>query len=256
MTDSDIPIPDSVPSPSAFGRSAAPPQLDERLSLVASYVRAGCRVADVGTDHAYLPVWLVRAGICPSAVATDVRSGPMAHAAQTVATAGLEGRIAVRLGNGLACVSAQEVDDIVIAGMGGETMIDILQAAPWVKNGRYHLILQPMTKAELLHEYLLCSGWALLNERVADDGRHLYPVILAEYHPALASYQAQRPAAFLRGAVRESDGAASVAYLQKQRQRLLSVAEALTRANRCREAAHYRELAKAIVSDNDDIHSP
>ena len=149
--------------------------LDKRLSAVAALVRQGSRLADIGTDHAYLPVHLVQAGVCPSAIASDIGAGPLDAARRTVTENGLTSEIALRLGDGLATVSAGEVEDIAIAGMGGETIVMILEAAPWVQNEGIRLILQPMTRAEDLRRWLLHNGFSVLEEHLIIDGRHLYP---------------------------------------------------------------------------------
>ena len=155
--------------------------LDKRLSAVAALVRQGSRLADIGTDHAYLPVHLVQAGVCPSAIASDIGAGPLDAARRTVTENGLTSEIALRLGNGLATVSAGEVEDIAIAGMGGETIVMILEAAPWVQNEGIRLILQPMTRAEDLRRWLLHNGFSILEEHLIRDKHHLYPVLAAEY---------------------------------------------------------------------------
>ena len=158
--------------------------LDKRLSAVASLVRPGSRLADIGTDHAYLPVHLVQAGVCPSAIASDIGAGPLDAARRTVTENGLTSEIALRLGDGLSTVSADEVDDIAIAGMGGETIAAILEAVTYVKDRRLRLILQPMTRAEDLRRWLLHNGFSILEEHLIIDGRHLYPVMAAEYTAA------------------------------------------------------------------------
>ena len=158
--------------------------LDKRLSAVAALVRQGSRLADIGTDHAYLPVHLVQAGVCPSAIASDIGSGPLDAARRTVTENELTSQIALRLGDGLATVSADEIEDIAIAGMGGETIAAILEAAPWVQDRRLRLILQPMTRAEDLRRWLLQNGFAVIEEHLITDGRHLYPVLAAEYTAA------------------------------------------------------------------------
>lgn len=155
--------------------------LDKRLGTAAALVRHGARVADIGTDHAYLPVYLVQTGVCPSAIASDIGKGPLEAARHTVTAAGLTDTISLRLGDGLAGIAPDEVDDIVIAGMGGETIAAILQAAPWVKNPTLRLILQPMTRAEDLRRFLLTNGFSVLQERLIQDSRHLYPVLAAVY---------------------------------------------------------------------------
>ena len=155
--------------------------LDKRLSAVAALVRQGSRLADIGTDHAYLPVYLVQAGVCPSAIASDIGEGPLEAARRTVTENGLTSEIALRLGDGLSTVTDQEVDDVAIAGMGGETIAAILEAAPWVQNAGIRLILQPMTRAEDLRRWLLTNGFTVLEEHLIRDKHHLYPVLAAEY---------------------------------------------------------------------------
>lgn len=159
-------------------------QLDKRLSAVAALVRHGSRLADIGTDHAYLPVYLVQTGHCPSAIASDIGAGPLEAARHTVTAAALESKIALRLGDGLSTVAAAEVDDIAIAGMGGETIAAILETAPFVRDDRLRLILQPMTRAEDLRRWLLNNGFTVREEHLVRDKRHLYPVLAAEYTAA------------------------------------------------------------------------
>lgn len=155
--------------------------LDNRLHTVAEMVRQGSRVADIGTDHAHLPVWLVQNGKCPFAIASDIVPGPVAAAINTVNKSGESERVSVRLGDGLSTVLPDEVDDIVIAGMGGETIAAILQAALWVQNSRYRLILQPMTRAEVLRRYLWDTGFDIFSETPVQEGKHWYTVLSVGY---------------------------------------------------------------------------
>ena len=116
-------------------------RLKPRLQTAADMVRIGSRVADIGTDHAYLPASLILSGKIPSAVAADLRKGPLENAEETVRNNHIEDRVQLRLSDGLKCVSPDEADDIVIAGMGGILISEILTAAEWVRNPRYKLIL-------------------------------------------------------------------------------------------------------------------
>lgn len=231
--------------PSKFTEGSLSMHLDTRLSLIASLVRKGSRVADIGTDHAYLPAFLVERGICPSAIASDVRRGPADRASQTVSGAGLSGRISVRLGNGLQPVLPGEADDIVIAGMGGETIASILDGAPWIKDARYRLILQPMTKPEILREYLLTHDCTLTEEHVAYNGDHSYLVICAGYDPAAAASQRNRPAVYYRGILDKEEGRA---YLAKLYRRLRLVADAQRRAGRILEAEKLEAIGAAVIA--------
>ena len=144
-------------------------------------MRPQTRLADVGTDHAHLPVALIEQGRVTSAVATDIIPGPVASANRTVTEAGLSDRIDVRLGDGLAPIGPDEADDIVIAGMGGENIAAILGAAPWVKNPRFRLILQPMTRPEVLRRFLAENGFAIEREVTTKDGIHHHVTMQAAY---------------------------------------------------------------------------
>lgn len=155
--------------------------LNKRLAAVEAWVRQGSRAVDVGTDHAHLPVVLIQSGRCPHVIATDIIPGPVASANKTVAQTGLSNQIDVRLGNGLDPVLPDEVDDILIAGMGGENIADILKRAEWVKSDRYQLVLQPMTRIEVLREYLLTNGFSIDRETSVIDHGHRYLIMAARY---------------------------------------------------------------------------
>lgn len=163
-------------------------ELGPRLTAAADFVRAGSRMADIGTDHAYLPVFLVATGKCPAAIASDVREGPAASARRAVAEAALEQKISVRVGDGLLTVQPCETDDIVIAGMGGETIAAILQAAPWVKDTRLQLVLQPMSKPEKLRRFLFENGFAIVQETAVKEDGHPYTVLSVRYCGAAPSF--------------------------------------------------------------------
>lgn len=156
-------------------------KLDERLALCASFVRRDKKIADVGTDHAYLPIWLVKQGITYSAVAADIRVGPLKNAENNIAENGLSDRIQTVLSDGLEKISPDEADDIVIAGMGGELMIKIIESAPWLKNNEKRLILQPMTRAEELREYLCTAGFCIMEEKACISCKKSYSVMLCCY---------------------------------------------------------------------------
>lgn len=149
--------------------------LTPRLAAVAQWIPQGARLADVGTDHGYLPVWLLLQGRIPSAVATDLRPGPLERAAQTVREYGVAGRVELRLCDGLSGVSAGEADAIAIAGMGGETILHILSATPWAADRR--CVVQPMTSAEDLRSGLRPLGLRISRERLVQEGKTLYLVM-------------------------------------------------------------------------------
>lgn len=156
-------------------------RLGERLSACAAYVREGSRVADVGTDHAQLPVWLVTSGRAPSAVATDINEGPLALARRNIARLCPGADIKTLLCDGLAAVSPDEVDDVIIAGMGGDVIVHILSEAPWLRSEKYRLILQPMSKPERLRGWLAESGFEIIDETPVRDAGRLYSILCVSF---------------------------------------------------------------------------
>ncbi len=157
-------------------------KLDTRLKMAAEEVRQGKRIADIGTDHAYLPAYLIENGICPSAIAADIGKGPLENAKKVVSTSkDLTEKIELRLSDGLKEINENEADDIIIAGMGGILIAEILSAAPWVKNKEKRIILQPMSHAEDVRKYLCENGFEIIREKASTDGKHNYILIVAEF---------------------------------------------------------------------------
>ncbi len=151
-------------------------RLQPRLQAIADLVPAGARLADVGTDHGYLPVRLLLDGQIASAVASDINEAPLLHARRTAEEYGVEERISFRLCAGLDDVRRGEADTLVIAGMGGETIVGILEAADWDWDG-VTLLLQPMTKAPLLRRWLPEHGFRIVSERLVRDKGTIYAIL-------------------------------------------------------------------------------
>ena len=151
--------------------------LTPRLQAVADYVPPHCCFADVGTDHAYLPVWLIGHGVIDSAIASDLRQGPLDHARATAELYGYSDRFDFRLSDGLAAYAPHEVDCIAIAGMGGEAIRSILSAAPWTGE-RTRLILQPQTNIPELRQWLTESGYRIEEECIIREENRWYSVLL------------------------------------------------------------------------------
>lgn len=151
-------------------------ELTPRLQLLADWVPQGARLADVGTDHAFLPVWLRLHGRVVFAIASDLRKLPLERAKDTGRIHGVD-QIEYRLCDGLAAISPEEVDTVAIAGMGGETIASILAAAPWTADGAHTLLLQPMTHAEDLRKYLADHGYTIAREALVHDRGTIYPVM-------------------------------------------------------------------------------
>ena len=154
-------------------------ELPSRLRLIADWVPEGSYLADVGTDHAYLPNWLRLRGTIRRAVASDLRPGPLERAKATGKLYGTD-QIEYRLCGGLSGIRPTEVDTIVIAGMGGETILSILKETPWTADGQHTLLLQPQTHEELVRQYLAENGFAISREALARDRGTLYTVMEAK----------------------------------------------------------------------------
>lgn len=150
-----------------------------RLEAIGRLVPQGCTLVDVGTDHAYLPVWLFQQGRIISAVAGDIAEGPCRAARNTVAMYGVKDKIEVRLGSGLRVINPGEVKCAVIAGMGASTMIDIFEESPVVTRSIEQLVLQPMAGAASLRRWLCEHGWKIIEEDLVEDGVHFYEIISA-----------------------------------------------------------------------------
>ena len=222
--------------------------LDRRLQSAARQVRMGSRLADIGTDHALLPFALVRSGVCPYAVASDIRTGPAERARRAVEEAQLADRIEVRLGPGLSVLQPEEADDLVIAGMGGETIVSILGEAPWIRSAHFRLILQPMSRPEVLRRWLHRAGFLLEAEPAVEDGGHLYSILRAHYEPEAVPAAEEGPLTpegfsvmDFRGAI-QGDTLEGRAYLRHQQDRLLRRAQGLREARDSRKVLEARQL--------------
>ena len=152
--------------------------LNARLLICAGMIRQGAHVCDVGTDHALLPVYLLEQGIAAEVIASDIGEGPLHAARQTIERHGLH--IRTILSDGLQQIPPEGLTDIVIAGMGGETIIHILEQCPFSLSD-ISLVLQPMTKAELLREWLYLHGYEIREEQCAREGQFLYTVMRVGY---------------------------------------------------------------------------
>ncbi|MDD3260875.1 MAG: class I SAM-dependent methyltransferase [Oscillospiraceae bacterium] len=218
-------------------------KLGGRLQLCASFVRQGTRLCDVGTDHAYLPIWLVLNGCVSSALACDVREGPLETARANVLHYGLQQKISLRLSDGLKKISSQEADDIVIAGMGGDLISRIATETAWVKDPKKRLILQPMTKPVRLRTAMAQSGFSLLREEAAFDDHRVYTVMQYQYLPQ--EIQNCRKAELYTGGM-TGKNAAEKEYLRQQCVNLKRHLAGLLRTGKTEETENLRLAAAQI----------
>jgi tRNA (adenine22-N1)-methyltransferase len=156
-------------------------RLTPRLAAIAELIPPGSTVADIGTDHAYLPLYLVQEQISQRVVASDMNSAPLQQARETVAAFNCLQKIDLRQGDGLNVIQAEDhINTVVIAGIGGETIIKILESGREKLESVERLILQPMTESGTLRLYLAHNGYALVRESLALEGRRLYEIIMAK----------------------------------------------------------------------------
>ena len=155
-------------------------ELTPRLRTVAEFVPSGAEFADIGTDHAYLPAWLILCGKIEHAIAADLRSGPLERARETAEKYAVSDRMDFRLCDGLTAIKPGEADTVAIAGMGGETIAHILSFAPWTKDEGITLILQPMSSQEDLRRWLSENGYVVEVERVVREEKTFYTVLVAK----------------------------------------------------------------------------
>ena len=155
--------------------------LSARLLAAAGFVKSGVTLADIGTDHAFLPAYLVLNGALGHAVASDVKEGPLKNAAETLRRFSLADRIELRLSDGLDAYSPDDAGQFVFAGMGGTLTTELMARAPWLKSSAYNLVFQPQSRAEELRCYLYSNGFCIKSETAVSEGRCVYIALNAVY---------------------------------------------------------------------------
>ncbi|SDZ20276.1 tRNA (adenine22-N1)-methyltransferase [Proteiniborus ethanoligenes] len=156
-------------------------KLSPRLQAIADYVQKGATVADIGTDHGYIPVYLVDNNVSNKIIATDINIGPLENAKSYIEKKSYEEIIETRLGNGLEPLSPNEVDTVIIAGMGGLLITEILESSQVVTQKINRFILQPMVGSEELRRYLYRSKYKIIDEKLAKEGHKIYEIIVAAH---------------------------------------------------------------------------
>lgn len=219
-----------------------------RLEAVAALVPPCRNLADVGTDHAYLPVLLLQEGKIEQAIAGDVVPGPCEAARHTVRQFHLEERITVRQGSGLTVVAPGEVETAVMAGMGAETMLQILGESPevWQHPAFRHLVLQPMSDSCRLRLWAEDHGWAVVREELVREGKRLYELLLLEPSPGWKYPGSCREVGDDLVRRRHPLLAEFVAEKKKKIQQLLTQMDRSERARASRQYKEYETLWKQL----------
>lgn len=156
--------------------------MNKRLKAILAHIHEGKGIIDVGTDHGYIPAALIESGYSGNIIASDINAGPLETARRTAANCGGLERIEFILCDGLEKCDRTRIDTIIIAGMGGDTICGILDRAEWCISPGYTLILQPMTKAEVLRFWLINNGFEIIADEYVLDG-NVYQIIVAQVGP-------------------------------------------------------------------------
>ncbi len=226
-------------------------KLSPRLQMVADMVRPGVVAVDIGTDHAYIPVYLLQCGSCPRVIAADLRKGPLANAEATVKMNGLAGKISLRLSDGLDGIGADEAQDIILAGMGGILIAELLERVPWLRDCSKRLIIQPMTHAEDVRRFLLSNGFRIISEDACFEGNRCYVSVCAQYEGVLI--KPESPAYYFIGELPACGNEAARETIKKIHQRLKKRADALERSSSApEEVRELKEIMQEISEVNYD----
>lgn len=156
-------------------------KLTDRLLKIANLVTKGKKIADIGTDHGYIPVYLLNKGYIDFAILADVNKGPLENAKSEVIHNNLTDKVDLRLGSGIEVLNENEVDEVIIAGMGGILISELLEAKKSVAHNLDKLILQPMQAQDELRKYLLNNGYEIIEEKLVNEDFRIYEIIVAKY---------------------------------------------------------------------------
>ena len=185
--------------------------ISDRLLACAAFIAPGDRVADIGCDHGYLAIHALTTGLASSVIAADIGEGPLQSALHNAVKYGVRDKIEFYLSDGVRNIP-RDFNTLVCAGMGGDTMIHILESAPWLRKRPYRMILQCQSKTPMLRRYLTEVGWRITEEAVLRDGRFLYTVMEVYWepdYPELTAVECYFPPALL-----ENPGKDLPAYYQ------------------------------------------
>lgn len=211
-----------------------------RLMCAASMVECCRKIVDIGTDHAYLPSYLVLNGKAEDVLACDIGVMPLKNAEKTVNAFELKDKIALRISDGLKSVSPDEADEIIICGMGGNLIVDILSEARWIKRSGMHLILQPMTHSEDVRRFLCKNGFSIAQEKFVVDNKKIYCCISAHY---TGNFSEIDPGFYYFGFLPPADEVAKE-YVQKQLRRVNIKLDALKNSDSDNEAIQSLQYLK------------
>ena len=213
--------------------------LSKRLSAVAAAVTPGNRAADIGCDHGYVPIFLVSGGISPSAIAADVREGPLKRAEEHIREAGLESEIETRLSDGLAAIKPGEADTLILSGIGGMLLIRILRDGAACVRASKELVLSPQSDLESVRRFLKQSGCRIGYERVLEEEGKYYHIFHAVPEPDDEIWD---DADYRFGKrIHPESTECALAFLENEERKARQISEHLLRAGGGREKAGLRQ---------------
>ena len=200
--------------------------MDKRLLTCAGLCK-GRKIADIGTDHGYLPCYMIKEGLCDSAYACDVAEKPLESAGKHIREQGLQDKITTILSDGLEKVSPEGITDIVIAGMGGELIAEILRKCTWIKDSSINFVLQPMTKWDVLRKWLYDNLFEITEEKAVSEGKFVYSVMSATFTGKQPPYECDLEYLYCGKVSPDYDD--GTLYLERQAKRLIAVGNGLLR---------------------------
>lgn len=218
--------------------------LCKRLLLAASFVKKGSKVCDVGTDHGYLPVFLYKNKLCKSVCATEINEKPFLNAKNTFEAENC-GEIPIYLCNGLEKITENEADTVIIAGMGGEVISGIIDRAPFLKSASIDLILQPMTAAGELREYLAQNGFEVKKEKAVVENKKVYSVMLASF----SGVRRQLGAAERRIGILKPDCEENLVYINRQKRLCEELLHSIENLEEKEELRNFEFAAKREIEE-------
>jgi tRNA (adenine22-N1)-methyltransferase len=223
-------------------------KLSARLQAVADFIPKGFKLADIGSDHAYLPCYVVKKGIVPFAIAGEVVEGPFQSALRQVREEELSEQISARKGNGLEVINPNEVDCITIAGMGGALISSILESGKEKLLNVNRLILQPNISAISIREWLMENGWELVGEKILEEDGKIYEVLVAERGNPNQPYKNLHKGLLLGPFLLEEKNAVFIKKWQEEKKNWERILTSLAEANESEEVlSKIKELNEKIL---------
>lgn len=227
--------------------------ISKRLLACADFVRQGAYAADVGADHGYLGIYLLQKGIAVHVTASDLREKPIERARQNAERFGTADRMDFFCCDGLQMADPLRTDTVICAGMGSDCIIDILNAAPWIRRGDCRLVLQPQSSGQDLRRYLAENGFELLRERLVEDGGFLYNV-LEVCHTGMRT-ELTPGEQFVSPMLRESGDSLLPRYLSRLRESMKKTVAGLRSGGNDPEKLMYYETALREIGAWEDDNS-